>query len=78
MAGCSDGTIYQYSLKSYGKSIWSAKEEGNEIFVIDVSPDNTKLATAGRDREIRIYDEETKTEAVKMYEIDQNEPIHAK
>lgn len=44
----------------------SFKEEDNQIFALDFRPDATQFATAGKDTAIRIYDEQTKQQVVKM------------
>mmetsp|Transcript_76906 Transcript_76906/g.94369 ORF Transcript_76906/g.94369 Transcript_76906/m.94369 type:complete len:380 (-) Transcript_76906:32-1171(-) len=58
------------SVNSYGyinhwqietqKSIHSIQEKNNHIFCLEYSPNGSRFATAGKDRKVRIYDDETK------------------
>ena len=43
-----------------------APENENSLCTIDFSPDGLLLATAGKDRQIRIFDETTKSMAFSM------------
>ncbi|XP_069621004.1 uncharacterized WD repeat-containing protein alr2800-like [Ranitomeya imitator] len=53
-----DGLISFYDIKSE-LNVLSLTEQENEIHALDFSTDGTMFATAGRDRNIRIYDSQT-------------------
>lgn len=64
MTTSSSGCIDIWHVQS-SKCIYSINEEGNQIFAFDISPTPSgnagyKFATAGKDKVIRIYDDETK------------------
>ncbi|GMH82792.1 hypothetical protein TrST_g4742 [Triparma strigata] len=59
------GNVEHWHMTS-GKCLHSFKEEDNQIFALDFRPDATQFATAGKDTAIRIYDEQTKQQVVKM------------
>lgn len=55
----SSGCIDIWHIQS-SKCIYSINEENNQIFCFDISSDNKYFASAGKDKIIRIYDDETK------------------
>jgi len=63
-----DGTLKHWHATS-GKCLHQIPpENGNSLCTIDFNKDGTLLATAGKDRYVRIYDETTKTQAFSMKE----------
>jgi len=42
------------------------EDDDNQLYTLDYNPDGSLLACAGKDRYVRLYDEQTKTIAVKM------------
>eukprot|EP00397_Hematodinium_sp_SG-2012_P039480 GEMP01043108.1.p1 GENE.GEMP01043108.1~~GEMP01043108.1.p1 ORF type:complete len:340 (+),score=59.31 GEMP01043108.1:121-1140(+) len=54
-----DGLVKHWHVKS-GKCLHSIKETMNSIFCLDYFADGTTFCTAGRDRNLRVYDEATK------------------
>lgn len=63
-----DGTLKHWHSTS-GKCLHQILPENeNSLCTIDFNPEGTLLATAGKDRFVRIYDETTKAMAFKMKE----------
>jgi COMPASS component SWD3 len=63
-----DGTLKHWHATS-GKCLHEVQEDPeNHIYTLDFKPDGTLLAAAGRDRQIWVYDETTKSLAFKMKE----------
>ncbi|KAG8445912.1 hypothetical protein GDO86_010635 [Hymenochirus boettgeri] len=58
IAAGADGIISVYDIKS-ALNVLSITEHGNEINALDFSMDGSVFATAGRDRNIRLYDSHT-------------------
>lgn len=54
------GLVQHWHLAS-GKCLHSATEVENEIYALDYNPQGTSYCTAGKDRILRVYDEETKS-----------------
>mmetsp|Transcript_38046 Transcript_38046/g.89007 ORF Transcript_38046/g.89007 Transcript_38046/m.89007 type:complete len:366 (+) Transcript_38046:91-1188(+) len=54
-----DGKVLHWHAAS-GKCLHDITEEGNQLFCIDYVADGSQFATAGKKREIRVYDESTK------------------
>lgn len=77
IAAFSDGTIQHFSFPG-GKVVSQFEESKNELFCMDVNPDQTQMVTAGRDCHVRIYDEETEKEGVIMPSIDPSQVEHSK
>lgn len=61
----SSGTIDHWHVQSQ-KSIYSIVEQDNQIFCLDYTNDGLQFATAGKDKIIRIYDDQTKKEVSKL------------
>uniref|UniRef100_A0A7S4UIF3 Anaphase-promoting complex subunit 4 WD40 domain-containing protein n=1 Tax=Alexandrium monilatum TaxID=311494 RepID=A0A7S4UIF3_9DINO len=55
-----DGRIQHWHASS-GKLLQEIPGEGDRLFCVDYSPDGASFATAGKRREVRVYDESTKT-----------------
>lgn len=55
----SDGQVNQWDINS-GRSVHSFSERDNQILCTDFTPDGHKFATAGYDRQVRVYHENTK------------------
>ncbi|KAM4772669.1 uncharacterized protein WCC33_004365 [Rhinophrynus dorsalis] len=58
VAAGADGIISLYDIKSE-MNVHSLKEQGNEINALDFCMDGSMFATAGKDRNIRLYDSYT-------------------
>lgn len=54
-----DGKITHWHTSS-GKCLHEIEEKGNQLFCVDYASDGSQFATAGKKREVRIYDESTK------------------
>lgn len=54
-----DGRLLHWHTSS-GKCLHEIVEPDNQLFCVDYAPDGSQLATAGRQREVRVYDESTK------------------
>lgn len=54
-----DGRITHWHTSS-GKCLHEIVEEGNQLYCVDYVADGSQFATAGKKREVRIYDESTK------------------
>eukprot|EP00929_Paragymnodinium_shiwhaense_P003779 TRINITY_DN104425_c0_g1_i1.p1 TRINITY_DN104425_c0_g1~~TRINITY_DN104425_c0_g1_i1.p1 ORF type:complete len:380 (-),score=79.02 TRINITY_DN104425_c0_g1_i1:102-1241(-) len=54
-----DGRIVHWHAAS-GKCLHEVTEPDNQLFCVDYAPDGSQFATAGKRREVRIYDEATK------------------
>jgi WD40 repeat protein len=54
-----DGRICHWHITS-GKCLHEIQEPDNQLFCLDYAPDGTQFATAGKNREVRVYDEATK------------------
>ena len=59
------GNVEHWHMTS-GKCLHTLKEENNQVFALDFRADATQFATGGKDTCVRIYDETTKQEVVKM------------
>ena len=59
LTGSCNGQVQHWHVQSQ-KTIYSIKEEDNQIFALDIRKDGKMFATAGMDRKIRVYDEEKK------------------
>jgi len=63
-----DGYLKHWHATS-GKCLHQKKiedDDENQLYTIDYNPDGSLLAVAGKDRYVRLYDESTKTIALKM------------
>merc|ERR1712048_1493981 len=65
VSGGTDGHIDYWHVPT-GKKICRITEEDNEIYGMDYRLDGQKLATAGKDMCVRIYDEATKKEEMQF------------
>ena len=54
-----DGSIDHWHMTS-GKLLYKTKEENNQVYSIDYSPDGMNFCSAGRDTKVRVYEEATK------------------
>jgi WD40 repeat protein len=54
-----DGRICHWHITS-GKCLHEIQEPENQLFCLDYASDGTQFATAGKKREVRVYDEATK------------------
>lgn len=52
-------TVAEYLIPGNSQQ-WKHHEENNSVFALDYSPEGKHFATAGKDRNIRIYDEDSK------------------
>jgi len=72
-----DGKIMHWHTSS-GKCLHEIVEQGNQLYCVDYVADGSQFATAGKKREVRIYDESTKKEAQKLIGGDSvNTPGHS-
>ena len=55
----SDGIIKEWNSKT-PKNTWTHKEEGNDLYALDIHKAGAIFATAGTDKTVRIYDGKTK------------------
>lgn len=60
LAAGADGSVRHIHATS-GRILSSIKEAGNSIFTCDYRPDGAAFATAGRDKVVRVYDEQKRT-----------------
>jgi WD40 repeat protein len=72
VSGHADGYLRHWHATS-GKCLHQKKcedkdEEDNQLYTIDYNNDGTLLATAGKDKYVRLYDEQTKSIVLKMKE----------
>jgi len=70
VSASADGWLKHWHATS-GKCLHSRQSEDNldnHLYTIDYSNDGTLLATAGKDKFIRLYDEQTKSLVLKMKE----------
>lgn len=71
LVACSDGKVYHWQVTS-GRILNVIDESkfnkvnGNQVLALDYRKDGNWFATAGKDRFIRVYDENTKKEVCKM------------
>lgn len=63
LASDSYGSLYHVHATAK-KILHKSKEEGNQIYAIDYTPDGLKFATGGKDCHVRVYDEQKKTNVV--------------
>lgn len=56
---------------------WHHVEEGNSVQCLDFNPDGRRFATAGKDRIIRIYDEQTKVLQQQIAPAEENHRGHS-
>lgn len=59
VTGSVDGDIAWWHVSSK-RQIYNMTEKDNEIYTLSYCSDGSRLATAGKDSTVRIYDEETK------------------
>jgi WD40 repeat protein len=72
-----DGRITHWHASS-GKCLHEIREPDNQLYCLDYAPDGSQFATAGKQREIRVYDEGTKKLAQKLKGGDSlNTPGHS-
>jgi COMPASS component SWD3 len=72
----SDGSLKHWHASS-GKLLHSRQDDpNNHLYAMDFTPDGTLLAVAGKDMHIYVYDENTKSLALKMKESGPN-PGHS-
>lgn len=55
----SDGLIKEWTKKD-PTNTWSTKEEGNDLYALDIHSSGAKFATGGTDAAVRVYDVPTK------------------
>jgi WD40 repeat protein len=55
------GGLVQHFHMASGKCLHTTEEPGNQIYALDYNSDGSMYCSAGRDRCIKLYDEETKT-----------------
>jgi len=65
----SDGQVVHWNAQS-GKYVSTLTERENQVLCVDYFPDGQKFATAGYDRKIRIYDEQTRNLFQTLYRGD--------
>lgn len=54
-----DGVVQHWHITS-GKCLHEIREKDNQLFCLDYVNDGSQFATAGKNREVRVYDEATK------------------
>ena len=72
VSGHADGYLRHWHATS-GRCLHQKKCEDNDenqLYTIDYNNDGTLLATAGKDKYVRLYDEQTKSIVLKMKEAD--------
>jgi WD40 repeat protein len=68
VTGSAEGAIRHWHATS-GKCLHQRIEDDNHVYTLDFNNDGTLLASAGRDKKIRVYDETTKSLAFEMQEL---------
>lgn len=79
VSSSADGWLRHWHVPS-GKCFHSYRCQDNDdqqIYSIDYNPDGNLLATVGKDKFIRLYDEQTKALVIKMKENGDNFPGHS-
>lgn len=71
----SEGSLEYWHIPSL-KKLFSMREHNNTINAIDFNRTGSLFATAGKDANIRIYDEETKSESQMLKKADWNHTGH--
>jgi COMPASS component SWD3 len=66
VSSCADGNVSHWHVPS-GKLLHRIVEHENQVLCLDYNPDGTSFATAGKDRKIRVYDENTKSQLVELH-----------
>jgi WD40 repeat protein len=54
-----DGLIKEWD-KPAPETVWTKREDENELYALDIHSDGSKFATGGTDAHVRVYDETTK------------------
>lgn len=65
VSSCADGNISHWHVPS-GKLLHRITEPENQVLCLDYNRDGSNFATAGKDRKVRIYDENTKSLLVEL------------
>jgi COMPASS component SWD3 len=71
-----DGKIHHWHTAS-GKVLYSMEETDNPIMCVDYSPDGSLFATGGSDKQVRLYDDNTKSLITVMKPAHFNLPGHS-